>query len=74
MAKLAQNFIATIYSDIIKKERVATIWQSDWNRQTSTTLTIMFWELCWNANLFQPKPNTIDDLKKGLYSMWENLP
>ena len=48
--------------------------------QTHDTLILlitMSGELCLNATAyrtFQPKPNTIDELKKVLQTIWDDLP
>ena len=69
-AKLAQNWIpptAVTSSENTNGHRT---------HHTLTLLTIMSDELCVTERYktFQPKPSTIDELKKVLQSMWNDLP
>ena len=68
-AKLAQNWIATNCSEFIGKDE----WPPN-----SPDLSPFNYHV-WGAMLeryktFQPKPNTIDELKKVLQTIWDDLP
>ena len=68
-AKLAQNWIATNCSDFIGKDE----WPPN-----SPDLSPVDYHV-WGAVLecyktFQPKPNTIEELKKVLQTIWDDLP
>jgi len=67
-AKLAQNWIATNCSDFIGKD--------EWPLNSPD---LNFLEHVWGAmheryKTFQPKPNTIDELKKVWQTIWDDLP
>jgi len=65
-AKLAQNWIAAICSDFIGKDE----WppnSPDLNYHVSGAMRERY-------KTFQPKLNAIDELKKVLQSVWDDLP
>jgi len=43
-------------------------------QQTLILLITMSGKLCLNATKFQPKPNTVDELKTILQTIWDDLP
>jgi len=68
-AKLAQNWTATNCSDFIGKDEWPT------NSPDLNPLDYHVWGAALKCyKTFQPKPNTIDELKKVLQTTWDDLP
>jgi len=68
-AKLAQNWIATKYSDIVEKDE----WPPNSSDLYPLDLHVCGAILeCYKT--FQSKPNTIDELKKVFETVWDYLP
>jgi len=68
-AKLAQNWIAANCSDFVGKD--------EWplNSPDLNPIDYHVWvAMVEHYKTFQPKPNTIDELKKVLQSTWDDLP
>jgi len=67
-AKLAQNWIATNCSDFIGKDE----WPP--NSPDFNPLDYRVWGAMFERyKTFQPKPKTIDELKKVLQTIWDDL-
>jgi len=66
---LARNWIAINCSDFIGKDEWAP------NSPDLNPLHYHVWGAMLERNkTFQPKPNTIDELKKVLQTIWDDLP
>jgi len=66
-AKLTQDCIATAVNLLVKMNDLRT-------RLTSTLWTTMSGELCLNAKVISTQPENIDELKKVLQLIWDQLP